>query len=81
MATVLINDDTTVLINDDESEFVPEHCVRYFRGADGSFTYVVVERPQQGSSLFRVREIDGPTDALMLELSTEVTRNGHAGVG
>lgn len=69
---------TVVVRNGHEFELPERHTIRLFEG-DG--TFVVLDAPGGGGSLFAVSEVQEREDAIVVRLGDEIGKHGHARAG
>jgi hypothetical protein len=69
----------TLIVRDGEEFELPEpHTISLYEG-DG--TYVVLDAPGGGGSLYAVNEVQERGDAIVVRLGDEIGRNGYASAG
>jgi hypothetical protein len=72
---------TALLIARDGREFeLPlAHWIHFYRGANERASYVMIDSPVHGASLFRVSEIEERSEAIVVHIADEISATGPAG--
>jgi hypothetical protein len=62
-----------------EFELPLAHWIHFYRGANEHVSYVMIDSPEHGASLFRVSEIEERSEAIVVHIADEIAAHDPAG--